>query len=331
MAPLLTIVVPAYNVAAYLSRGLSSYDDERFVGLLEVIVVNDGSTDETPRIALDFVERRPQVFRLISQENGGHGAAVNTGIENATGKYFRIVDGDDWVSTDGLADLLTNLAATESDLVIDVKQEVDLSTGKTQLFPIPPLVPFATEMPFVEVCGLHDLAPFMMIHTLTVRTDYLRELRIHLLEHTYYEDLEYVLKTIIQASTVAFLNINVYQYLVGNAGQSVADDNYVKHWDDHSRVTEELLAYYEALLPTLDRPRQRYFAYRLTLLINTHYNIALIFDKDRKRGLKRAQAFRRFLRDSYPELARQTDKRYKSALLLHYLGIDSQARLNKLG
>ena len=83
--PLLTIAVPSYNVEAYLERGLSTYDDPRFERRLEVIVVNDGSTDGTRSIAQTFVARRPGVFRLVDKPNGGHGSAVNAGIDAARG------------------------------------------------------------------------------------------------------------------------------------------------------------------------------------------------------------------------------------------------------
>lgn len=116
---LLTIAVPSYNAEAYLERCLTSMADPRFVNRLEVIVVDDGSKDSTPDIARAFIEKWPGIFRLISKPNGGHGSAVNAGIDNASGKYFRIVDADDWVNTDSLADLLDCMEKVSPDLFID--------------------------------------------------------------------------------------------------------------------------------------------------------------------------------------------------------------------
>ena len=80
--------MPCYNVERYLRRGLDSLADERLADDVEVIVVDDGSTDETARIAQGYVERMPQLFRLVSKENGGHGSAVNAGIDHAQGRVF---------------------------------------------------------------------------------------------------------------------------------------------------------------------------------------------------------------------------------------------------
>ena len=328
--PLLTIAVPSYNVEAYLERGLSTYDDPRFERRLEVIVVNDGSTAGTRSIAQTFVARRPGVFRLVDKPNGGHGSAVNAGIDAARGKYFRVIDGDDWADTGNLSCLLDRLHGIDADLVVDVKCEVDMRTGARTLFPLPPDVPLGVSLPFEQACGRDDMASLIMVHTLMIRTDYVRSVGLRLLEKTFYVDFEYVVKATLDAGSVQFLDVNVYQYLVGNAAQSVADENYVRRWDDHERVTREMLAFYERRSGNLDDVRRDYLRRRCELIVNTHYNIALIFDKDRRRGVRRAKEFRAWLHAEHPEIAAATDKRYRQASLLHHLGVDSQKKLDRL-
>ena len=132
----LTVAVPAYNVESYLARGLESYLDPRFVGKLEVVVVDDGSTDGTRALAEEFAARSHGVIRVISKKNGGHGSAVNAGLAEARGRYFRVVDGDDWVNTDGMAELLERLADLDCDLVVDKKREIDMASGEGRLFPL---------------------------------------------------------------------------------------------------------------------------------------------------------------------------------------------------
>ena len=239
----LTVAVPAYNVESYLARGLESYLDPRFVGKLEVVVVDDGSTDGTRALAEEFAARSHGVIRVISKKNGGHGSAVNAGLAEARGRYFRVVDGDDWVNTDGMAELLERLADLDCDLVVDKKREVDMASGEGRLFPLAEGVVTGRALDFSSVLTNGDTVFQIMIHTLTARTDYLRGIGIHLLEHTFYEDYEYVVKASVPASTICYLDIEVYQYLVGNENQSVSQANYVRRWDDHDRVVMELLGY----------------------------------------------------------------------------------------
>lgn len=330
VAPVLTVAMPCYNVARYLERGLASFDDARLEGLVELIVVDDGSTDTTASIAQAFVERRPQVFRLISKPNGGHGSAVNAGLAQARGTYFRVVDGDDWVDTDELVRFAQLLAQAASDLVVDVKTEVDMATMSPRVFPLPAELAQGGSCDLESVCMLDAFAPNVMIHTLTARVAYLRSISLHLLEKTFYEDLEFVVKATLDAADVEFVDTRVYQYLVGNASQSVADEGYVRRWDDHTRVCEELLALLSARKDNLSPIRLAYLQRRCALLSNTHYNIALIFDKDRARGARRAKAYRAALRANHPDVARLSDSHYRKAMVLHVLGVDSQKKLDSL-
>ena len=330
VAPVLTVAMPCYNVARYLERGLASFDDARLEGLVELIVVDDGSTDTTASIAQAFVERRPQVFRLISKPNGGHGSAVNAGLAQARGTYFRVVDGDDWVDTDELVRFAQLLAQATSDLVVDVKTEVDMATMSPRVFPLPAELAQGGSCDLESVCMLDAFAPNVMIHTLTARVAYLRSISLHLLEKTFYEDLEFVVKATLDAADVEFVDTRVYQYLVGNASQSVADEGYVRRWDDHTRVCEELLALLSSRKQDLSPIRLAYLQRRCALLSNTHYNIALIFDKDRARGARRAKAYRAALRANHPDVARLSDSHYRKAMVLHVLGVDSQKKLDSL-
>ena len=287
----LTVAVPAYNVESYLMRGLESYLDPRFVGKLEVVVVDDGSTDGTRALAEEFAARSHGVIRVISKKNGGHGSAVNAGLAEARGRYFRVVDGDDWVNADGMA-----------------------VTGRA--------------LDFSSVLTNGDTVFQIMIHTLTARTDYLRGIGIRLLEHTFYEDYEYVVKASVPASTICYLDIEVYQYLVGNENQSVSQANYVRRWDDHDRVVMELLDYLErcehgevcaASGEKLSNESVCYVREKVHLIVDTHYNIALLFDEDRRRGRARAKAFRRELRRADIDQWARGEQRYRMAMILNRL------------
>lgn len=319
----LTIAVPSYNVEAYLARGLDSYCTPELADDLEVVVVDDGSTDGTRALAEGYAARWPQIIRVLSKRNGGHGSAVNAGLALARGTYFRIVDGDDWVDTAGLVALIAQLKELDCDLVVDEKREVDMRTGAGRFFPLAEGVPVGRAVPFASVCTNEGAMAQVMIHTLTARTAYLRRIDMHLLEHTFYEDYEYVVKASVPAGSIAFLDIEVYQYLVGNANQSVSLANYVKRWDDHARVVSELLDYLSRVesAKAVQPEALAYLRHKVHLIVDTHYNIALLFDRDRARGRARAKEFRSQLKKRNADQWRMGEKRYRTALILNRLGI----------
>ena len=116
---LLTVSIAAYHVEDYLRETLDSFLIPEVTDQLEVLIVNDGSGEGVNEIAREYEANYPDVFRLIDKENGGHGSTVNRGIEEAAGKYFKTVDGDDYVSAEGLKELLSYLQTAEADLVVN--------------------------------------------------------------------------------------------------------------------------------------------------------------------------------------------------------------------
>ena len=331
MGKLLTIGVPAYNVEDYLEQSLDSYADQRFFGSLEVIVVNDGSSDRTSEIAHAYAQRWPQVFRGIEKQNGGHGSAVNAALDAAEGRYYRVVDGDDWMLTDNLARLLDCLAYCTSDLVVDVKREVHSVTGETVLDALPVDVETGHELPFEQIAKRSELYANLMIHDISVRVDFARSHDVRLLEKCFYVDYEYVLKLTVPARTITFFNLETYQYRVGNVSQSISSANYVKRYENHDRVVREVLRFADACRndPHLEETAVAYAQQRAVYILYTHFNIALIFDRNRKRGRQRARATRRMLRSEYPYFWPLVRKRYLQAYVLGLLGFDA-ARLDRL-
>lgn len=121
---ILTVSIAAYNADWCLKKCLDSFIASKYLDLLDIIVVNDGSKDNTAAIASEYVKKFSASIRLINKENGGHGSTINTSIDNAMGKYFKIVDSDDWVDTEALDALIELLMKTEADLVINDYNEV---------------------------------------------------------------------------------------------------------------------------------------------------------------------------------------------------------------
>src|SRR5690625_5191792 len=104
---LLSVVIPCYNSEEYMEyciKSLLSGGDD-----VELLIVNDGSVDNTAKIANKYAKKYPSIVKAIHQENGGHGEAVNTGIRNASGEYFKVVDSDDWIDTRAYHKILRKL------------------------------------------------------------------------------------------------------------------------------------------------------------------------------------------------------------------------------
>ncbi|MBQ9993613.1 MAG: glycosyltransferase family 2 protein [Clostridia bacterium] len=218
---ILTVAIPAYNVENYIDYCLSSFmADSIPEDDLEVLIVNDGSKDNTEAIAKRYEELYPDVFRVITKENGGHGSAINTGLANASGKYFKIVDGDDWVDYEQFIKYITLLRETDADLVA-----TDFCCVSAETLDVTD-----TRSPVIRgdnISGVFDFDSvcdnlFVRMHSATWRTSLLRERGIRIDEGRFYVDMEYILFPIPYVQTVCIAHLPVYMYRLGMGGQSVS-------------------------------------------------------------------------------------------------------------
>ena len=189
MEKLLTVVIPSYNVEQYLNQTLESFViDSQWLEKLEILIVDDGSKDHTADIGKEYEHRYPGIFHVISKENGGHGSTINRGIQEAKGKYFKVVDGDDWVDSSGFQNFIKMLERCDTDFVIANYYEVnDQSKEKTEkTFP---------QLEEDKKMNLKEVITKIQIpmHALTIKTDILKTNKIKLDEHCFYVDVEYVL------------------------------------------------------------------------------------------------------------------------------------------
>lgn len=317
---LLTVVVPSYNSQDTLRQCLDSMLDKRFVGRLEVIVVDDGSRDHTADIAREYVAREPRLFRLISKRNGGHGSGVNVGIDAAHGRYFRIVDSDDWVEPDGLSALLDAMETDSPDCFLDERIEIHTDEGFHDHIFLPQFAQTDKVMPFEEVCSKEYYRSISM-HALTARTELLRDHKIRLLEHTFYVDMQYVIGVAAYARTIYLLRQGVYCYRIGSAEQSVSYMNYVKNYGQHDKVLKECADFCIRRAEEMPEGRDIYMKKMLMLLARTQFNIALIYNPDRREGEQQAKELDIYLSRHLPWLSRATRSRRVTAQLLHFFGV----------
>ncbi|MEY8338015.1 glycosyltransferase family 2 protein [Lachnospiraceae bacterium 62-35] len=264
----LTVVIPMYNIEKYIRECLDSFCIPELMKNIEVLIIDDGSQDRSAKIAEEFQTKYPETFRVIHKENGGHGSTINRGIQEASGKYFKVVDGDDWVNQDALKRLVESLQRNHSDIVCsDFKWVFDKSgrekVGVSQPFP---KVIYGKEYSFTDICG--EL--YIKMHSMTIKTQILKEHFIPLDEHCFYVDWEYTAYPIPYVSSIMFIPDCVYMYRVGREGQSVNIQNMQKNIKHHLTVLRSLMAFYKrqygCSMNGLDRESQKKAEYLAQLI-----------------------------------------------------------------
>ena len=294
---LLSVVVPSYNASKYLDFNLQSFLRPSVPEKLEVIVVDDGSTDDTARIADAYHEKYPETIKVIHKENDGHGSGINAGLRAATGKYFKVVDADDWVDHEALEKLLDYIAsfdAANADTDSDIDTVQDRADAKarardkavscpdviynnyywrlTDEAKLPDAYERKTEFtePFsgVEYRKVYDFESiadrcYVKMHNMTIRTDILRKHQIHIDERCYYVDMEYILYPVPYVETIAFLPEFLYQYQIGRQGQSMDPAKMQRNATQYDHVLASIYAYYDAHCREIKQPNRKKYIDRL--------------------------------------------------------------------
>ena len=242
---LLTCVIPCYNSAAYVEQAVSSLlpgGEE-----MDILIVDDGSTDETGAIADRLTARYPGLVRVHHQPNGGHGSALNFGIRDALGTFFKVLDSDDMLDPaylPGLLDLLRGLAEKDTpDLVIH--DYVYSSDGFKSDFRISyrGVIPAGRVISWDQTHRFHIWNQFM-IHCLIYRTQLLREKDYTLPEHTFYEDNLYIFQPLAWTKKILYHPVPLHKYSVGRPDQSIFEANMLRHIDQSTSVITAMATTY---------------------------------------------------------------------------------------
>lgn len=239
---LLSIAIPSYNSEEYLHYCVGSL----VVGgeQVEILIINDGSSDRTQEVAEELAAKHPNV-RAIYQENKGHGGAVNTGIRESKGKYFKVVDSDDWVDSRAYLNILETLeqleaAETSVDAFISnfVYEKEGQSRKKNMSYH--DVLPENQIFTWNEV-GTFSKGQYMMMHSLIYRTELLREVGLELPEHTFYVDNIFVFTPLQAVKTMYYLPVDFYRYFIGRHDQSVNESVMIKRIDQQLTVNRILV------------------------------------------------------------------------------------------
>ena len=232
---------------------------------MEILIVDDGSTDKTAEIADVYAEKYPTIVRAIHQENGGHGEAVNAGIRNAQGLYFKVVDSDDWVNKEAYEKILKTLEEllrgpkTVDLFISNFVYEKQGATRKK-------VMQYRHCFPQGEVFGWSDIGhmqkgKYLLMHSMIYRTQLLQQCGLELPKHTFYVDNLFAYEPLPYVKNMYYLDVNFYRYFIGRDDQSVNEKVMIKRIDQQIRVNKMMVDVYNRGNFTNKRLRAYMFSY----------------------------------------------------------------------
>lgn len=265
---LLSVAVPCYNSEKYMEKCIHSLlkggED------MEILIINDGSKDGTARIADEYAEKYPEIVRAIHQENKGHGGAVNTGLEYATGLYFKVVDSDDWLNEEALKKVMqvlekvTRGPETLDALICNYVYEKEGAKRKRvmhyhSVFPEDRIFTWSE-------AGSLALGQYILMHSLIYRTELLRQNGINLPEHTFYVDNIFAFHPMLFVKKLYYLDVNLYRYFIGRNDQSVNEKVMLTRMDQQLKVNKLMIDYYDSS-KILHKKQRAYMIHNLSIIM----------------------------------------------------------------
>lgn len=304
---LLSIIIPMYDSQEFIDKCLRSLlMPEKQMARLEVLVVDDGSKDRGREYASAYARKYPDSIFLLQKPNGGHGSAVNEGVRHCTGKYFKILDADDWVHTDALQELLPLLEAADAEVIACGYDRYDIKTKET------------THIHARQTCRLdmrqllcrwESLRQLFCLHGLIYRTDFYRGLPYRLPEQVSYDDAFFFTVPCSHADRLCIWNRQLYVYRVGDASQSVSAANREKRIGQLETVIRAVLKTKCSGMPRTSEGKE-YWERKLVSVIADYYVTVFLRFQDKKQGRKIGRSFARELRFQDKKLYRRIKSRY---------------------
>ncbi|MBR1873868.1 MAG: glycosyltransferase family 2 protein [Eubacterium sp.] len=283
---LLTVAIPCYNSQDYMEHAIETV----IVGGedVELLLIDDGSTDLTARIADSYAEKYPDMIRAIHQENAGHGGAVNTGIREATGLYFKVLDSDDWFDRQSFLQVLDKLRemrrqkkAVDMFLCNYVYDKPSLKKQKS--------ISYTNVLPVGKVFTWKHVGRFgesqnILMHSVIYRTKTLRRSGLVLPEHTFYVDNLFVYEPLPFVRTIYYMNVDLYHYYIGREDQSVNEKVMIGRIDQQIAVNERMIDAKD--LTTIEDKGLRDYMVKYLVMILT-VSSALLIKEGSKESLRK--------------------------------------------
>ena len=295
----ISFAIPSYNSQEYMAHAIESIlpggDD------VEIIIVNDGSKDRTSEIGHEYAEKYPDIVKVVDKENGGHGDAVNYGLQHATGKYFKVVDSDDWVDEEALhriLDLLHRMEDEHEDLDMLISNYVYEKVGATHK----KCIHYRNVLPTDQIFGWSDIGHFhldqyILMHSVIYRTDLLKLIQLQLPKHTFYVDNIYVYYPLPHVHKMYYLDVDFYRYYIGREDQSVNEKVMISRVDQQIFVTKTMIDMYQ--LKDIPNKKLRQYMISYLAIMMTVSSILLIRSK-KKENLEKKRELWIYLRKKDP-------------------------------
>ena len=303
---LLTFAVPCYNSEAYMENCIRSLlpggED------VEIIIVDDGSKDGTAAIADRYAAEYPTIIKAVHQENGGHGEAVNAGLRNATGLYFKVVDSDDWVNLEAYQKVLRTLKE-----LVHAKEVVDMMicnyVYEKQGALKKKVMRYKTAFPREQVFGWNDVkflhkGQYILMHSVIYRTKMLWDCGLELPKHTFYVDNIFVFQPLPHVKKMYYLDVNFYRYFIGREDQSVNEKIMIGRIDQQILVTKIIAdAMVEYMKKPMNGKLRKYMINYVDIMMTV--SSVLLLKSGTEENLEKKKELWEYLKNASPKLYRK--------------------------
>lgn len=318
---LLSFIVPSYNCSSFLERCITSLLHPDVMDALEVLIVNDGSTDDTLSVAEKLQSKYPDTIRILSQENKGHGGALNTGCAAASGKYLKVIDADDWIETDNLPAFLDVLEHSQSDVVLTHHYTRDIATGEVKKWrSYPEEFGKTYSMKQVMACE-KSFDRSLTFHGITYRTDFYHKNAVQLSEHVFYEDHEYATFPCCYASSITPVDLFIYDYRIGDVQQSVSDTNQLRRLSHMEAVLQRFITEYSSLSLPEESAGRSFFEMKAQGVLLSYITTVMLVEPDRKKGRQLGQEMMGRFQAQLPGAYARAQKQYRIFRIMNCLHI----------
>lgn len=285
---ILSIVIPCYNSEVYMRKSINSALSGGTD--VEVIIVDDGSTDRTAEIADEYANGYPDIIKVVHKENGGHGDAVNYGLANATGEYFKVVDSDDWVGEEALAKVirvLKNSIKANAGLDMLLTNFIYDKAGVRHK----KVMNYHHALPRKKILGWDEKIKFnkfqyVLMHSVIYRTEMLRECGLNLPKHTFYVDNIFIFKPLLYVQKMYYLDVDLYHYFIGREDQSVNESVMISRLDQQMYVNRLMIDIFVENKPQNKRLYKYMFQY-LDMIMCVSSIMAILSKDEEKLKMKK--------------------------------------------